>query len=196
MSQGAKVASSEAIESFRSALIVYVSKTRPLVEDASDEVFRTREWLQSDRRIHWENLVRRRTRQLEEAQQELFSVSLSHLGATRMSQIAAVQKAKNALQEAQEKLKLVHRWAREFDNRVGPIVKQLEQLLTVLANDMPKGAAYLSQVVQKVDAYAGVVSPGASLSPPPSVDKVGSSAEEHAEGSAKPGDLGTAGESL
>lgn len=194
MSQGAKVASSEAIESFRAALIVYVSKTRPLVEDASDEVSRTREWLQHDRRIHWENLVRRRTRQLEEAQQELFSVSLSHLGATRMSQLAAVQKAKNALQEAQEKLKLIQRWVREFDNRAGPIVKQLEQLLTVLAHDMPKGAAYLSQMVQKVDAYAGVVSPGASLSPPPSVDQARPSKEEQIEGA---GPLGKpAGEPL
>ena len=172
MSQGAKVTSSEAIESFRSALLVYLSKARPLVEDASDEIFRTRDWLQSDRRLYWENQVRRRTKQLEDAQQALFSVSLSNLREARNSELAALQRARRALNDAEEKLKIVKQWTRDFDSRVGPIVKNLEQLLTVLAHDIPRASAHLVEVIKRIDAYADVaLSAAPSASPPGDVGK-------------------------
>ena len=47
---GANVRSSDAIEAFRSRLIIYVSKVRPLLDQAQDEVIRTREWIRTDRR--------------------------------------------------------------------------------------------------------------------------------------------------
>ena len=76
---GAHVTSTEAIESFRTHLINYLAKTRPVLEDACDEVVRTRVWLQQDRRIHWENQFRKRTRDLENANQALYSARLANL---------------------------------------------------------------------------------------------------------------------
>ena len=75
----AHVTSTEAIAAFRASLIVYLSKARPVLEDACDEVSRTRQWLQFDRRPHWENQLRRRTRDLENAQQALYSARLANL---------------------------------------------------------------------------------------------------------------------
>jgi hypothetical protein len=163
---GAHVTSTDAIESFRAALIVYLSKSRPILEDACDEVIRTRQWLQHDRRVHWENQLRRRTRELENAQQALYSARLANLRDETTAEQTAVLRAKRAVTEAEEKLKLVKRWTMEFDQRAGPLVKQLEQLRTMLSNDMPKAAAHLSQVLKTLEAYANVTASAAPVAAP------------------------------
>lgn len=165
MAENAHVTSLDALESFRSGLIVYLSKTRPLIEDACDDVGRTRQWLQSEQRTHWENQVRQRTKKLEAAQQALFSAGLSNLREPTMTERNAVAKAKRALDEAVEKLRVVKRWSMEFDTRAEPLVKQLEHLRTVLASDMPKAVLHLGQLIKTLDAYAGI-SPSASAPPP------------------------------
>jgi hypothetical protein len=154
MPQGAHVTSTEAIEAFRASLLVYLSKARPILEDACDEVSRTRQWLQQEQRLHWENIRRRRVKQLEQAQQALYSATLANLREPTAAEQAAVSQAKRALNEAEEKLKLLKRWTLEFDGRVGPLLKQLEQLRTLLANDMPKAAVYLMQLLKALAAYA------------------------------------------
>src|SRR4051812_6471238 len=110
MPERAHVTSSEAIESFRASLIAYLAKARPILEDGADEVSRTRQWLQMDRRMHWEAQVRRRTKIHEQAQQAVFSARLSNLRDTTTAEQAAVLRAKRALNEAEEKLRVVKRW--------------------------------------------------------------------------------------
>lgn len=156
MADRAHVTSVDAIELFRANLIAYVGKARPVLEDACDEVFRTRQWLQHDRRVHWENQLKRRRKILEEAEQALFGARISNLREPTSAETAAVTRAKRAFDEAEEKLRLVKRWSLEFDNRVQPLVKELEGLRTMMANDMPKAAAHLAQVIKTLDAYAGV----------------------------------------
>jgi hypothetical protein len=153
---GAHVSSSDAIASFRASIISYLGRTRPIVEDVCDDVTRMRQWLEHDRRVHWENEVRRRTRELEAANQALYSARLSNLRDVTSAEQAAVLRARRGLTAAEEKLKVVKRWVREFDHRVGPLVKQLEQLRTMLSNDMPKAVLDLAQVLQRIDAYAQV----------------------------------------
>ena len=156
MATNANVSSVEAIDLFRSALLAYLSKARPVLEDACDEVSRTRQWLQQVQRLHWENEVRKRTRVLENAQQALLSANIASLRDPGMAEKNAVLRAKRALTEAEDKLRSVKRWTRDFDQLVSPLVRQLEQLRTTLANDMTKAAAHLSQVVKTLDAYANV----------------------------------------
>src|SRR6266849_1526853 len=136
MPERAHVTSVEVLESFRASLILYVSKARPTVEEVSAEVLRTRLWLENDQRVHWEGEVRRRAKALEQAQQALSSARMSNLREASSSEHMAVHKARRALDEAEAKLKLLKYWNREFDGRVQPLVKQLEKLHTLLANDM------------------------------------------------------------
>jgi hypothetical protein len=166
MADRAHVTSVDAIELFRANLLAYLGKARPVLEDACDEVFRTRQWLQHDRRTHWENQLKRRRKILEEAEQALFGARISNLREPTSAETAAVTRAKRALNDAEEKLRLVKRWTMEFDNRVQPLVKELEGLRTMLANDMPKAAAHLAQVIKTLDAYAGV-KPGGVVSAMP-----------------------------
>jgi hypothetical protein len=161
MAQQAHVSSVEAIEAFRANLLLYISKARPVLEDACDDVARTRQWLELDRLTYWENQLRKRSRALEEAQAALFSARLSNLREARTAEQMAVVKARNSLNEAQEKLSRIRKWNREFDHHVQPLLKELEHLRTMLSTDLPKAAAHLAQVVKTLDAYAAVASPKA-----------------------------------
>jgi len=60
----------------------------------------------------------------------------------------------------------VKQWKRVCDNWVDPLVKQMEKLHTVLANDMVKAVAYLKQAIDTLHNYAGVIpAPGAGAAP-------------------------------
>src|SRR5580765_4650185 len=145
--QRAHVTSVEALEAFRTSLLLYVSKARPTVEEVSSDVLRTRLWLENEQRMHWENQVRRRAKALEQAEQALSSARMSNMRDTRTTEQMAVRKAKQALEEAEAKLKILKHWTREFDNRVQPMLKQLEKLHTVLSNDMLQANAFLVNAI-------------------------------------------------
>jgi hypothetical protein len=168
MAEQAHVTSVEALESFRAALINYVSKARPTLEEISAEVLRTRIWLENDQRVYWEGQVRRRSKVLEQAQQALSSARFSSFRDGNAVEQMAVHRAKHALEEAGAKLKLLKQWNRDFSSRVEPLARQLEKLHTVLAVDMVGAAAYLARAIETLAAYAEVAPPGAtaaSISP-------------------------------
>ncbi|HEY5914682.1 MAG TPA: hypothetical protein VJA21_29175 [Verrucomicrobiae bacterium] len=154
MAEKAEVRSLEAIEAFRSRLIVYVSQARPALEEASAEVTRVRSWLEGEQRAHWENQIRRRTKELDQARQALFSGRLGMLRREGSAEQLAFHRAKRELEEAEGKLRAVKRWAREFENRVQPLLKQTEKLHTVLAHDMVNAVGYLTQAINTLAAYA------------------------------------------
>lgn len=159
MPQQARVTSVEALESFRAALIVYLSKARPTLEEVSADVLRTRLWLENDQRTLWEGQFRRRSKEREEAQAALFSARIGNLRQETAAEQMAVQRAKRAVEEAEAKLRLLKQWNREFDGRVQPLVKQMEKLHTILANDMVQAVAYLTQAVNTLAAYGAMKPP-------------------------------------
>jgi predicted ATPase len=166
MPDRAHVTSVDALESFRSSLIVYLSKARPTLEEVSASVQRTRGWLEGEQRTYWENEFRRRSRALEEAEAALFSSRISKLREVSAAEQMAVRRAKRDLDEADAKLRVVKQWNRVFDNRVDPLVKQMEKLHTVLANDMVKAVAYLKQAIDTLHNYAGAIPPSATGAAP------------------------------
>lgn len=159
MPEQAHVSSIDALESFRSSLIVYLSKARPTLEEVSSDVMRTRLWLEDEHRTHWENEVRRRTRALQEAQQALFSARLSTFRKETSAELMTVHRTKRAFEEADTKLKVIRKWNRDFDNHAEPLLKQMEKLQTVLAHDMVKAIAFLTQAIDTLHAYAGIAPP-------------------------------------
>src|SRR5213593_254717 len=113
--QQAQVTSVDAIEAFRSSLIVFLSKARPTLEEISSDVLRTRSWLENDQRDHWTRELKRRLRELEQAQAELFSARLSRLQQPTAAQHMAAQRAQHAVREAEEKQRVLKKWQRELE---------------------------------------------------------------------------------
>ncbi len=160
MAERAQVTSVEAIAAFRADLIVFMSKARAVLEEASDEVLRTRLWVQNDQRRAWEKEIRLRYRKLEEAKSELFNAQLSQFQQSKALCLMAVQRAERANRDAEAKIAVLKKWNRELENRTDPLVKQVTQFHSFLTTDMGRAIAYLAQVVQALEAYAAVLSPG------------------------------------
>ena len=169
MAEHAHVTSIEAIESFRASLIVYLSKARPTLDEVNADVQRTRNWLEVERRGFWEMQLKRRTEKLREAEQNLFGAKMSNFREATDAEAAAVRRAKAAVEEAETKLRRVKLWCRDFDSRVEPLAKQLEQLRNLYTIEMPKAAAHLALVIKALADYAGMTAaapPAASTSVP------------------------------
>ena len=162
MADRAQVSSIASIDAFRSRLILYAGKARAATEEVIDEVRRTRVWLESSQKSHWETECRRRKRILEDAEQELFSARLSQLRTQTAAQILAVERAKQALRRAEEKRDAVRRWMREYELRAEPLGKEVEPLLSFLTTDAPKAVVYLGNVVKTLELYAAAGGPSRS----------------------------------
>jgi hypothetical protein len=163
----ARITSLDALESFRAALIVFLTTGRRTADEVIEQVRRVRLWLQSDQRLHWESQIRKRRKALDTATQELFSARLSGLRSTTTAQENAVRKAKAAVAEAEEKLRNVKKWSRDYDHLVDPLVKRLEGLRYYLDYELPKGVHFLSEAQKTLEAYVSSPPAPAAPTPPP-----------------------------
>jgi predicted transcriptional regulator len=177
----AKVRSVASIEAFRSALVLFLSKARPTLEEVTSEVTRTRQWVQNDQRGNWQKEMKARGRELERAQGELFSARLSKISQASAAQQMAVHRAQRSVREAEDKLRVLKKWDRELQNRTEPMVKQIEQLHGFLTADMARAVAFLGEVIKTLEAYAEVRLSTPSSLPPQSADT-----EENAAPNPKP----------
>jgi uncharacterized protein (DUF1778 family) len=162
----------EAIEDFRAKLVVYRDKARRVLDEVDYDVTRSRVWLENERPNHWQNQIRLRTRALEQCQSELFSAELSGLRDSSYVQKAAVQKARQSIRDAEDKLKLTGQWARQFDHRVEAPARQVEQLRQLLDHDLGKAVLWLNELIKSLGAYAEM-SPTATIPSSSSSSSVG-----------------------
>ena len=180
MPERAKVTSLEAIEDFRAKLIVYRDKATRVLDEVSDEVTRARLWLENDRPAHWQNQIKKRTRDLELAQQELFSAQLSGLRDASYAQQAAVQKSRRAIRDAEDRIKLVKQWERQFDQRVQTPARQVEKLRHILSNDLGQAVFWLNDVTKTLTDYAELSPPGSSATSPAPIESSAKSGDDPA----------------
>jgi hypothetical protein len=159
MPQRANITSVEAIQAFRTNLLIYLGKARPALDEAGSEVMRVRLWLETERRPYWRKEFLNRSRRLEDAESALFSAKMSSFSEASAAQQASVQKARRAVAEAEDKLRSIKRWQRDYENRTDPLLKQLEKLGNVLAMEVPNAVAYLNEVIDTLQKYAAMPAP-------------------------------------
>jgi hypothetical protein len=154
MSEQAKVSSIDALEAFRADLIQYVEKARVALEDAEGEVRRTRTWLDVERTNHWTREMKLRVKQLEQAEAELYNAAITRPKESHAFHKMAVMKAKRRLEEAEEKILVLKKWRRDFDNRVTPLLRQLDPMFFLVSRHLPKGIHALGESIKALQAYA------------------------------------------
>lgn len=183
MAEQAHITSFGALESFRTHLIVFLSKAHSRLDEVGDEIRRTRGWLQNDRRIHWESEIRRRRRALDQAEQELITAKLSSFRDNLAMEMMAVRRARQAFDEAGEKLQNVKRWTRDYEFILSPLAKKLESLRGVLDHELPQAVSSLLQAQLILESYAGIRAPGPTGGLPemPTEDAAGQRSIPHPE---------------
>lgn len=167
MATQAQIRSVEAIEQFRAALIQFAAQARPALEEVSSDVMRTRLWMENDQWRHWQAELRNRNKKLEQAQSELLTARMSDFQESTSLQLLAVRRAREKAQQAGDKLKLLKKWDHDLENRAAPLLKEIEQLHSYLAGELPKAVAYLAQIVKTLDAYAEARGGAAGPAPGP-----------------------------
>jgi len=174
MAEQAKITSFEALENFRSALILFLADAHRSVDEVGDAIRQTRQWITHDQRMYWESQRRKWQQKLDQATQELMSARLSSLRDSTTMQENAVRKAKAALTEAEDKLRALKQWGRNYDNAVDPLTKGLESLRYQLDHELPKGVSFLLQAQKTLESYAETPAPGTE--PPPVIEETPPSA--------------------
>lgn len=162
MADQARISNLDAIEAFRSALIVFISKTRQSLDAAQDAVKKTRGWLQTEQPAYWASQNRLLQKRLDQAQQELMSARLSEFIDSPSVQQMAVRKARAALEESQARLECTKRWARDYDRAVDPMSRKLDSLRDYIDNDLSLAVAHLVEIQKILDAYNETPAPAAS----------------------------------
>lgn len=153
MADQARITDVDALESFRSALIVFISKTRQAINAAQDSVKKMRNWLQLEQPAYWSAQIRRHQKLLEQANAELMSARLSEFIESPVVQQMAVRKARAALHESEEKLRRTKAWAREYDRAVDPMMRTLDSLRDFIDNDLALGVAQLVEMQKILEGY-------------------------------------------
>jgi len=99
-----------------------------------------------------------------------------------------VHRAKRAYEEADDKLRVIKKWNRDYDHRVAPLVKQMEKLHSVLGHDMTIAIAFLTHAIDTLHAYAGIAVPtDAPAAAPPAGTSPAADAKPASQGAAGPG---------
>lgn len=159
MAQQARVTSIAELEAFRASLVRYLEHAGRAIDETTGEVQRTRGWLDGDRRRHWDLEVKRAERQLEQAEAELYSASLSTVKTSDSFRKMAVLKARRRLAETVEKRRQVKRWRNVFDQRTDPLLRHLGGLQDKVARELPEAVVSLSESISALEAYAETRAP-------------------------------------
>lgn len=167
MSDQVNISSIDALEAFRADLIQYISKARVALEDMEGDVRRTRTWLDTDRVQHWGGQVKLWTKNLHQAEQELYSANLTSPQASNAFQKMAVLKARRKLEEAEGKMLVLKKWRQTFENRATPLLRQLDPMFYLVGQHLPKGVFALGESIKALQAYAEKTAPARTATPAP-----------------------------
>jgi hypothetical protein len=167
MSNQARISSIDALEEFRAELIRYIERARVALEDMTGEARRTRTWLDVDRTQYWGTQLKKRKQLLDQAEEELYSANLTSPRASNAIQKLAVAKARRLLAEAEAKMGVIKHWRQIYDNRTGPLLRQLEPMFFRVGQHLPKAVHALGETIKTLQAYAESSRPSQVTAPPP-----------------------------
>lgn len=166
MSTGAKVRSIEALEAFRSTLLLYLARGSAALDDVTQDIVRVRIWLETDRRVHWQREIRRRRALAAQAEQELTTARLWGDPAAITDRKRALARARETLREAEEALERVRRWLQRYPTEIearGALPRRLQH---VFATETSRAVSFLENAAAILSDYAGrEVAPAAAAAP-------------------------------
>ncbi len=150
----ANVSNIEALERFRSSLLLFLERSGHVLDEISDEVKRTRIWLQTEQKLKLQHQMKRQLQELEMLEQEMFSARLSDLQQKKTGQQMLLNKKRREIRELETTLRAVAGWLRNYDSSVETEARKVEKLRQNIDIDMAKGLTYLTESIRQLKAYA------------------------------------------
>jgi chromosome segregation ATPase len=151
---GAHVTNLESLERFRSSLVLFLERAHLILDEVSEEVKRTRIWLQTEQRLKLGQEMKRRERELEMLEAELFSARLSDLAQKKTGAQMQVNRKRRDMRELEDTLRKLAGWLRNYDSTVETEAKKVEKLRHHLDTDMVRAVTFLTEAIRALDAYS------------------------------------------
>lgn len=188
MSRSAKLTSTDAVERLAASLDLFKEEATNALDNLQLEIRRAVDWLRHDRKSFWEHEVRRGFERVAEARAELerrmtFHSIGDYQPACRDEKLA-LERAKQKLRVAEEKVELVRRWTRAIEHELTEYAGAVNQLDGWLQADHPRAMADLKRMAAALESYLAAAvpaeSPSTAASPPAEDDQPDQPAAEDA----------------
>jgi hypothetical protein len=168
MSTGARVDSLEALKFFKIALVKFGQSISVALDDADSEVSRTLNWLENEAQNYWQQQIRKRHEVLEKAKEALRMKQLYKDASGRtpsaVDEMKAVQVARKRLDDATAKLAITKTNARKMAREQMIYKGQVQRAYSAAAHDVPSAAAFLNNILIKLEQYVGLSAPASTFS--------------------------------
>jgi chromosome segregation ATPase len=150
----ANVTNIEALERFRSSLVLFLERAGFVLDEVSEEVKRTRIWLQTEQAMKLGHEMKRRQRELEQLEQEMFTARLSDLAQKKTGMQMQINKKRREILELEGKIRAVKGWLRNFDSVVETEARKAEKLRQQIDIEMARAVTSLTDSVKQLRAYS------------------------------------------
>lgn len=162
MSNQAAVHSIEALKDLRVALALFSEDAMSALGAVEMEVRRTVQWLQHDRRMYWQDQIKRRREQVASAKAELFRRQLakrpdSSPSCTEQKEIH--RRAEASLHEAEMRLAMVKKWDPALQQALFEYHGSIRRIKDLSSGDVPRAMLKLERMVDALEAYLRVAPP-------------------------------------
>ena len=171
MSRTARVQSIEALEQFRAALAIFTDQAGQSLATVRSDAERFLNWLGHDQFKYWQHQIRVRDEQLAEAKSDLHRCLAATIDPHRTpschQEKKLVEQAKRRLEEAEEKLAAVRRWASIIEEAILDFQAHAEPLAGALVSELPKAIARLDRIVALLIEYTLLAPPESTTATAP-----------------------------
>jgi exonuclease VII large subunit len=159
MSGPAKVHSSDAVETVRLALVMFVDRVSDALAEVNAEMRRVQEWLEHDRPKHWKHQIRVARDKAHEAQQALHRCLMFPIADERPScyeERAELKKAQARLAYCEEKSERVRKWQQTMRHELFEYEGRMSQLAKLIEIDVPGAIGVLNRILRNLEEYHAV----------------------------------------
>ena len=162
MAERANVTDVEVLERFRSSLMLFIERSNASINEVSEEVKRTRIWLQSEQKLNLDREMWRKKKDLEQLEAEYFSARLSKMAQKKTGIQMMINKKRREIREIEDKLRAVSAWLRHYDSKVEIEARKVDKLRSMLDSEMGRAVQFLNVAAKNLHDYSSNTEGGSS----------------------------------
>ena len=160
---GARVASIDSLERFRTSLQEFIFDARNALSEADAEVQRMLAWLERDRKFHWQQRLKKANEELVRAKSALFikqnRISTKDRPPSAVDEKLAVKKWQAAVAEAEHRLRRIKHWSVHLGQEAARYKAATSSLAAVLERELPASAEMLKRAIAAIEQYLHTAAP-------------------------------------
>ena len=153
MSDQANIQQIEALERFRSRLVLFVEKANLVLDEVNEEVKRTRIWLEAEQRPNLQRELKRKHREMEMLEQEMITARMSPLKTAKTGQQMQINRKRRKMRDLETALSSNAGWMRNFDSTVETEARKVEKMRHLLDHDMTNAIRHLAESFRLLQEY-------------------------------------------